>query len=188
MFVQPCEFLYDRYVNFVALALLPMMEGIDIPHDRKGGGLIRTSIKSWLRNLISSDISNRFFPRSFWALVVFTLLFTDLRPHCRILQRGWRLSSRSIDWSLFGMSPALHTCPTPRYRDGGVNHPVLTTPPCLPIKLWHFLVCRLHPQALTPQSHVPRSFKVRFFPYDSSYDSFTAKELIRKKKNNRRVI
>ena len=39
------------------------------PHDRKGGGLIRTSIKSWLRNLISSDISNHFFPRSFWALV-----------------------------------------------------------------------------------------------------------------------
>ena len=96
------------------------------PHDRKGGGLIRTSIKSWLRNLISSDISNRFFPRSFWALVVFTLLLTDLRPHCRILQRGWHLSSRSIDWSLFWMSPALHTCPTPRYRDGGVNHPVLT--------------------------------------------------------------
>ena len=123
MFVQPCEFLYDRYVNFVALALLPMMEGIDIPHDRKGGGLIRTSIKSWLRNLISSDISNRFFPRSFWALVVFTLLLTDLRPHCRILQCGWHLSSRSIDWSLFWMSPALHTCPTPRC---GINHPVLT--------------------------------------------------------------
>ena len=49
--------------------------------------------------------------------------------HCspipKILQR-WRLPSRSIDWLLFLMSPALHTCPTPRYRDGGVNHPALT--------------------------------------------------------------
>ena len=52
------------------------------PHDHKGGGLIRTSIKSWLRNPISSDISNRFFPRSFWALVVFytSPTFTRLDP------------------------------------------------------------------------------------------------------------
>ena len=43
----------------------------------------------------------------------------------------------------------------------------------------------LHPRALslTPQSHVPRSFRVRFFLYDSSYDGFTAKELIRKKES-----